>query len=132
MFYLIVFLIIANSNCFADCPYRLNQNSNSIENSKYLEDCKCHEAQTSSLEDCKCHEKQTSNSTENAQYLDDCPSCTNQTSYLTVPLPEDSLPYRVTIEQADFTLPAGLHSFAYAVYGEEWLLIEEEQTVFTT
>jgi hypothetical protein len=29
----------------------------------------------------------------------------------------------VTIEQADFTLPAGLHSFAYAVYEGEWLLI---------
>lgn len=53
----------------------------------------------------------------------ECPPCTNQTSNLTVPLPEDSLPYRVTLEQADFMLPAGLHSFAYAVYKDEWLLI---------
>jgi hypothetical protein len=29
----------------------------------------------------------------------------------------------VTIQQADFSLPAGLHSFAYAVYEGEWLLI---------
>ncbi len=53
----------------------------------------------------------------------ECPPCTNQTSNLTIPLPEDSLPYRVTIEQADFMLPAGLHSFAYAVHDGEWLLI---------
>lgn len=53
----------------------------------------------------------------------ECPPCTNQTTNLTIPLPEDSLPYRVTLEQADFTLPAGLHSFAYAVYEGEWLLI---------
>ncbi len=53
----------------------------------------------------------------------ECPPCTNQTANLTIPLPEDSLPYRVTIQQADFMLPAGLHSFAYAVYEGEWLLI---------
>lgn len=53
----------------------------------------------------------------------ECPPCTNQTSNLTLPLPEDSLPYRVTIEQADFMLPAGIHSFAYAVHEGEWLLI---------
>jgi hypothetical protein len=53
----------------------------------------------------------------------ECPPCTNQTANLTIPLPEDSLPYRVTIEQADFSLPAGLHSFAFAVHEGEWLLI---------
>jgi hypothetical protein len=53
----------------------------------------------------------------------ECPPCTNQTSNLMIPLPENSLPYRISIEQADFTLPAGLHSFAYAVYEGEWLLI---------
>lgn len=52
-----------------------------------------------------------------------CPPCTNQTDNLTIPLPEDSLPYRVSIEQADFFLPAGLQSFAYAVYNGEWLFI---------
>ncbi len=53
----------------------------------------------------------------------ECPPCLNQTSYLTMPLPEDSLPYRVSIEQADFMLPAGIHSFAFAVYKGEWLFI---------
>lgn len=57
------------------------------------------------------------------QCFAECPPCTNQTSYLTIPLPEDSLPYRVKIEQADFSLPAGLHSFAFAVHEGEWLLI---------
>lgn len=52
-----------------------------------------------------------------------CPPCENQTSYLTVPLDEAPLPYRVTVNQADFMLPAGLHSFAFAVYEGEWLLI---------
>ncbi len=53
----------------------------------------------------------------------ECPPCTNQTANLTIPLLEDSLPYRVTIELADFMLPAGLHSFACAIEGGEWLLI---------
>lgn len=52
-----------------------------------------------------------------------CPPCTNQTNNLTIPLPENSLPYQVTVEQANFILPAGLHSFAFAVYQGEWLLI---------
>lgn len=52
-----------------------------------------------------------------------CPPCTNQTPNVTEPLSEDSLPYRVTLELADFILPAGLHSFAYAVYQGEWLFI---------
>lgn len=52
-----------------------------------------------------------------------CPPCTNQTSRFTIPLPEDSLPYRVKVEEADFSLPRGLHSFAFAVHHGEWLLI---------
>lgn len=52
-----------------------------------------------------------------------CPPCTNQTPDLTIPLPDDSLPYRVSVELADFSLPAGLHSFAYAVYEGEWLFV---------
>lgn len=52
-----------------------------------------------------------------------CPPCTNQTANISVPLPEDSLPYRVTLEQADFMLPAGLHSFVFAVYKGDWLFI---------
>jgi len=52
-----------------------------------------------------------------------CPPCVNQTANLSEPLPEDTLPYRVTVEQADFMLPGGIHSFAFAVYEGEWLLI---------
>lgn len=52
-----------------------------------------------------------------------CPPCTNQTQNLSIPLPEDSLPYRVVVEQADFSLPAGLQSFAFAEYKGEWLFI---------
>jgi hypothetical protein len=52
-----------------------------------------------------------------------CPPCTNQTPNVTIPLPEDSLPYRVTLETADFTLPVGLHSFAFAVYKGDILFI---------
>ena len=52
-----------------------------------------------------------------------CPPCTNQTPNITPPLPEDSLPYRVTLEQANFTLPVGLHSFVFAVYKGDWIFI---------
>jgi len=47
----------------------------------------------------------------------------NQTPAVTTPLAEDSLPFRVSLEQADFSLPVGLHSFAYAIYDGEWLLL---------
>ena len=72
---------------------------------------------------CPFRANETAPSSEKSSNLKDCPACTNQTSYLTLPLPEDSLPYRVTIEQADFMLPTGLHSFAYAVYEGQWVLI---------
>ncbi len=52
-----------------------------------------------------------------------CPPCTNQTANITPPLPEDSLPYRVRVEQANFMLPAGLHSFVFAIYKGDWLFI---------
>ncbi len=52
-----------------------------------------------------------------------CPPCANQTTNLSIPLPEDSLPYQISVEQADFSLPAGLQSFAFAVYKGEWLFI---------
>lgn len=55
--------------------------------------------------------------------LAQCPPCSNQTTNLTVPLPEDSLPYRVKLELAGFTLPVGLHSCAVAVYKGEWLFV---------
>ena len=52
-----------------------------------------------------------------------CPPCTNQTSFFSDLLPEDLLPFRVIVEEADFSLPVGLHSFAFATYKGEWLLI---------
>ncbi len=52
-----------------------------------------------------------------------CPPCTNQTDFITQPLQEDALPYRVQLEQANFSLPAALHSFAFAVYKGNWLFI---------
>ncbi len=53
----------------------------------------------------------------------DCPPCSNQTSYFTAPLSEDSLPFSVTVEQADFSLGSGIHSFAFATYKGEWLFV---------
>lgn len=52
-----------------------------------------------------------------------CPPCSNQTSFFTPPLPEEMLPFRVEIEQADFSLVNGIQSFALATYKGEWLLI---------
>jgi hypothetical protein len=47
----------------------------------------------------------------------------NQTSYVTYPLPEDSLPYRLSIAQASFSLPAGLQAYVIGLYKGEWLLL---------
>lgn len=47
----------------------------------------------------------------------------NQTSYVTLPLREDSLPFRLSIQQASFSLPVGLQAFAAGRYKQEWLLL---------
>ncbi len=47
----------------------------------------------------------------------------NQTDTISTPLSEDGLPFTVSVELADFSLPDGLHSFAVAIYEGEWLLI---------
>lgn len=47
----------------------------------------------------------------------------NQTSYVTFPLREDSLPFRLQIEQASFSLPNGLQSFVVGGHKDEWLLL---------
>jgi hypothetical protein len=47
----------------------------------------------------------------------------NQTSYVFNPLPEDTLPFRVVIEQAPFSLPVGLQAYVSAIYKDEWLLL---------
>lgn len=47
----------------------------------------------------------------------------NQTSYVTYPLPEYSLPFRLSIQQAPFSLPAGLQSYVAGVHNNELLLL---------
>lgn len=47
----------------------------------------------------------------------------NQTDTLSPIIPETTLPFTIQIEQADFSLPNGLHSGAFAVYKGKWLFI---------
>ncbi|HSX11748.1 MAG TPA: hypothetical protein VLF94_08545 [Chlamydiales bacterium] len=47
----------------------------------------------------------------------------NQTSYVTYPLSEDSLPFRISIEQTSFTFPIGLQAYVSGLVGEEWVLL---------
>lgn len=47
----------------------------------------------------------------------------NQTPTASPIFSEDELPFRVSIEQADFTLPTGLHSFVFATHNGKWLLL---------
>ncbi len=47
----------------------------------------------------------------------------NQTSYVTNPLPEDSLPFRLQIELAPFSLPSGLSAFVSGLYKDEYVLL---------
>lgn len=47
----------------------------------------------------------------------------NQTDTYSPILPETELPFTVSIEQADFSLPNGTHSGAFAVYHDKWVFI---------
>jgi len=47
----------------------------------------------------------------------------NQTSYVTLPLPEDSLPFRIKIEEAPFSLPTGLQAYVWGVLKNEYVLM---------
>lgn len=47
----------------------------------------------------------------------------NQTDSLSPVLPEDSLPFTLKIELADFSLPVGLQAFASAIYDGKWMLL---------
>ncbi len=47
----------------------------------------------------------------------------NQTSYVTNPLPENSLPFRLSITQAPFSLPVGLQAYVAGRANQEWLLL---------
>lgn len=51
------------------------------------------------------------------------PDDLNQTRTVSPILPEDSLPFTISIEEPFFTLPAGLHSGASAVYKNKWVIL---------
>src|SRR6476469_5463501 len=47
----------------------------------------------------------------------------NQTPDVTPILPEDSLPLRITLQQAHFSLPSGVQSFVAGRFGGRWLIL---------
>lgn len=47
----------------------------------------------------------------------------NQTPIVSPVFPGSELPFRVTVELADFALPNGIHSGSFAVYDDKWLYI---------
>ncbi len=47
----------------------------------------------------------------------------NQTIQLSPVLPANSLPFRITIERANFQLPAGIHSGAVGLYRGLWIFV---------
>lgn len=47
----------------------------------------------------------------------------NQTATVSPILPQDSLPYTVEVELADFMLPFGLHSYAFGIHDGKWLIV---------
>jgi len=52
------------------------------------------------------------------------PACAqNQTPDVTPVLSEKGLPFRISIEQAGFSLPSGLQSYVAATFGGRWLML---------
>ena len=47
----------------------------------------------------------------------------NQTPDVSPILPQDSLPFRISIEQADFSLPSGVQSYVAGTFGGRWLIL---------
>lgn len=47
----------------------------------------------------------------------------NQTATLSPIFPPESLPYRILVEEADFSLPNGLQSFVAATYKNKWVFL---------
>lgn len=47
----------------------------------------------------------------------------NQTTTLTPVLSEETLPFTLSIEQASFSLPVGLQSYATAIHHNEWIFL---------
>ncbi len=47
----------------------------------------------------------------------------NQTATLDIPIPETDLPFTIQIDQASFSLPTGLQSFASGIYKDLWVIL---------
>ena len=47
----------------------------------------------------------------------------NQTDTLSPVLPEDALPFSLEIDEAPFSLPAGIQAYASGVYKDQWVLL---------
>ncbi len=47
----------------------------------------------------------------------------NQTETISPILPGDELPFKVSIEQAEFTLPSGIQSYVSGIYKGKWVLL---------
>ena len=47
----------------------------------------------------------------------------NQTATVSTILSDDSLPFRISLEKADFKLPMGLQSYIHGIHRDKWLLI---------
>ncbi|MEI8124755.1 MAG: hypothetical protein WCG42_03265 [Parachlamydiaceae bacterium] len=58
-----------------------------------------------------------------SQLYADPPPNGNQTSTLSPILPPTSLPFTISIEEASFSLPNGIHSGAYGIYKGKWLFL---------
>lgn len=59
----------------------------------------------------------------NIQFLSGSPIDVNQTSTLSPVVVDGDLPYQVIVEQASFSLPSGIHSYASANYKGKWLFL---------
>ncbi len=47
----------------------------------------------------------------------------NQTTALSPVLPQDTLPFHIQIQQANFQLPTGLQAFVFGVYRGQWIIL---------
>lgn len=49
--------------------------------------------------------------------------CVNQTKALSPISDASKVPFSITVEQAEFSLPNGIHSFASAIYDDRWIFL---------
>ncbi len=55
--------------------------------------------------------------------LSSCLFANNQTEFVSVILPQKSLPYSVELTKAEYELPVGLHSGAFANFDGKWVIV---------